>query len=196
MKQSINWLLLLICCFTISCNYKEKRQVKTEVINYSKIDSSISHLSEAAYQRLDENWMSKRIAKFKELGIDKSMNDVLDWPTNSIIEANLDEDNIKDYIVIVKSQFHPRIDIHYAIIAVLGKSFKSYEIPDCSYMTMDLEQLHEESKDYTEYELPQIILKKEENVTTIYCIPHRNVDYENPYYYDTEKDKFEIVAYD
>ena len=97
MKQSINWLLLLICCFTISCNYKEKRQVKTEVINYSKIDSSISHLSEAAYQRLDENWMSKRIAKFKELGIDKSMNDVLDWPTNSIIEANLDEDNIKDY---------------------------------------------------------------------------------------------------
>lgn len=175
----------------------KKIQKDYENINYSKIDSSLFSLSGDGYHRLEENWMKRRKLRFKELNIDTTIFN--DWSTNSIIETNLDDDNLKDYIVIAKSQSNAPADIHYAIIAVLGKSFKSYKIPDCSWLTTDLEDLPNDDSNhfgFTEYELPMAKLDKRENVTTIYCHSNRNVDSYNPYYYDTEKDYFEIVAYD
>lgn len=175
----------------------KKTQKKYEDINYLEIDSSLFRLSGDGYQRLDENWMKRRRLRFKELGIDTTIFN--DWSTNSIIETNLDDDNVKDYIVIAKSQSNAPTDIHYAIIAVLGKSFKSYQLPDCSWSTKDLEDLPNEYSDdfgFTEYELPMVRLEKNENVTTVYCHSNRNVDSYNSYYYDTEKKHFENITYD
>ena len=197
-NKSIITAFIATTLFT-SCMDKQGEEKITEVNHYSKIDSSISHLGENGYQRIDENWMKKRFNKFKELGIDTTMYGILDWPLNGIIEANLDEDSIKDFIVIVKSQFHPKIEIHYAIVTVMGNSFKSYEFPDHDFCFMETEllKLPKESKDFTEYELPHIRLEKSENVTSIYGYPNRVTDGNyNPFYFDTEKDKFEIIGYD
>lgn len=203
MKKII--ILLAVSISILACTNKVKElkpiinneiQVNDESINYSKIDSSILQLSGLSYKRLDKNWMEKRALNFKSLGIDTSLNGALDWPINCIIEATLDNDNIKDYIVITKSEFHPKFDINYAIIAVLGKNYKSYQIPEASYMTFLLEELPSESKDFTKYELPHIKLEKNKKIDYIYLWPNRMVDGYNPYFYDKKTDKFEMIAFD
>lgn len=179
MKNINSWLLVAIIAISISCNNNQKEEIIKDVISYSKIDSLLNTIE---YERLDSTWMKSRAKVFKDKNIEN------DWAETGIIINDLDLDNIKDYIVISKNQFHPQNTEQYAIIAILGKSLKCYIIE--TYFLYEEEKFDGD----TDFELPSLAMVKEGNKNMIYFSKSRLVDCISPKFYNSGKDKFDLAA--
>jgi len=149
--------------------------------------------------RLDDKLLEAKLKEYDLIYKDDTHN--TKWNKYGLIDTNIDGDDITDYMVLTMVEPTPFMEGNYKIFGITGKDFKCYSIESFSLFVEDFNEYvitHGETKIEANIcaPLPYIIIEKMEGVNTFYIQRNPLEEVYNPYYFDTDNNKFDILAYD